>query len=946
MDPTVIIGTIAAAGAAGVGLATGARLLPVALGAHASLRRYTGSDVARREKRLALAGERLALVAHPEGKERESSILGLEGNTIRHKDGSYSRFYEVELRETMLAPDAVAERFCDDLARLLCLPLPPGSVFQWRYAVSPDPGAAVADHLHARDYERVHAHAARLHDARLDFYRQLASGGIFRRERALLSVRIPVKLQSDRISGFADSFLPELAREIGRYGVAEISGSLRAVWRRTKNDGVLRRCLAEEREASGQAEKLFRLIELNGQSFLRPFNREETWRALAGGHLLDRDAFPAPPRFAGLDLSHYLCGEEIRDRGNYVLHGRTPAAIVSLLTPPNPGVYADTLRVVLANPDLAFRHTLVTEYVVLDKAAARRALGKRIKQVEIAQNGFQISARPRRDHNAEKALGDLHHVLSDISGTNEALTDARSYALVYGAPARNRSELEASVESLEENCDRLIRALQSMEGAEGCREDAAALHCLYERSLVGEADARPTGREILEVASSLSALAPRERAFKGSPRPHTVLSTASGRLVGIDLFDKGLLRSPIVLTLGAPGSGKTTLVAMLCNDALASIADCQVSALDNGGSLAPWAEAIGARYLRLSPEDERTFNIYDYPGLERGEKPDEADIALIALDALLLGGYTTDDRDAADLIANSVRVLLERKADRNAVGEEKTEPTLRDLIHQLDNYPDKHAELKADAARIASRLRKYVGNKWIDAPTHPDFKRDTRCDVYELASLDGFSADVKRALAGRMAARVLRANCQRREDGSKLPSIQAFVEVWKIVADYPDLLKVIRQGGRTGRRDNVVTLLDTHSYDELKEIQDIAATAGLKFIGPQNKNFDSLIRDAQLNDRAIAAIDAIRNIDGLFTQWVMVAGVGHTQQVEMVQADLSPAEFWTWANNPHEWNARQRVLALRPEWTMNEAIAWLAEVYPRGLAAAGLIAIDESLLAR
>jgi hypothetical protein len=118
----------------------------------------------------------------------------------------------------------------------------------------------------------------------------------------------------------------------------------------------------------------------------------------------------------------------------------------------------------------------------------------------------------------------------------------------------------------------------------------------------------------------------------------------------------------------------------------------------------------------------------------------------------------------------------------------------------------------------------------------------------------------------------------------------------------------------------------------------------MKFIGPQNKNFDSLIRDAQLNDRAVAAVNSIRNIDGVYTQWVMVAGAGHAQQVEMIQAYLSPAEFWTWANNPHEFNARQRVLALRPDWTMIDAVAWLAEVYPRGLAAEGIVTIDESLL--
>jgi len=36
---------------------------------------------------------------------------------------------------------------------------------------------------------------------------------------------------------------------------------------------------------------------------------------------------------------------------------------------------------------------------------------------------------------------------------------------------------------------------------------------------------------------------------------------------------------------------------------------------------------------------------------------------------------------------------------------------------------------------------------------------------------------------------------------------------------------------------------------------------------------------------------------------------------------------------------------LRPGWTMSDAVAWLAQVYPRGLAAEGLTTIDERLLA-
>lgn len=946
MEPAIMIGGALALGAAAAGLRIGAGVLPLALRAHRDLRDYNRRPEAARERRFAESERRKTLLAHPVGSERETSIVGLDGNTIRHRDGSYSRLYEVALQETMLAPDAAADMFCEDLARLLCLPLPKGSILRFRYAVSPDPGEAIAKHLDARHHAgigRIHLPSAQLHDGRIDFYRQVAAVGGFRRERALLEVRIPSSLKSDAPA--SERFFPALAREVLKHGLTGLGDTIQAAWRRSKSDNTIRRLSEDEREALRAAEKHFRAVELHGSAFLTALDRRQTWETLILSHSLDCRAIPELPDTPGLDISRYLTRERIRDCAWYVMHGSIPVSMVSVFTPPNPHVYADTPRVVLANPELTFRHSWLTTFVVLDKTEARKELRKRIKAVQIAKDGFKLSPRQGVDHDAEKALADLDRVLYSVSGTNESLVRCGLTLLVYGDRARNRAELDASLKQLDENTERLIRSLLVMDGAEACREDAEALHSLYETSLVGEATPTPSGRDVMEVSSSLVALVGRERATAGSPRPHTIMSTASGRLIGIDVFDKNLLRSPIVLFLAAPGSGKTTLVAMIVNDALATVPDLQVSILDNGGTLAPWAEIVGARRLSLSTGDNRTFNSFDYPGLYRGEKPDESDITLATMDARTLAGYPLEDRDAADLIAQAVRVLLERKADLNAIEEEKSEPTIRDLAIQLENYPSKHEELKAQAARIATRLRKYVGNPWLDAPTSEEFRRDTRCDVYDLASLDGFVPDVRRALAGRMAARVLRSNCARRADGTKIPAIQAFVEVWKIVAEYPDLLKVINQGGRTGRRDNVVTLLDTHHYDDLKDCRDIAATAGLRFIGPQNKNFDSLIQDAQLNDRAVAAVRSIKNIDGLYTQWVMVAGAGQTQRVEKVQADLSPIEFWTWANNPNEWNARQRVLTLRPDWTMGDAVAWLAAHYPRGLQVEGLTSIDERLLA-
>src|SRR5262249_11950590 len=145
-----------------------------------------------------------------------------------------------------------------------------------------------------------------------------------------------------------------------------------------------------------------------------------------------------------------------------------------------------------------------------------------------------------------------------------------------------------------------------------------------------------------------------------------------------------------------------------------------VSAIDYGGTLLPWGLSLGARYLCL--DDDRTINSFDTPGLVDGEYPDESDLALISMEMLILAGYDLDDRDSADLIMNAAKIMLIQKADRNAVSEaeDKVEPTLKDLVHTLENYPDRHEELKAHAARIAARLKKFVGNQWLDAPTHPD----------------------------------------------------------------------------------------------------------------------------------------------------------------------------------------------------------------------------------
>jgi hypothetical protein len=205
-------------------------------------------------------------------------------------------------------------------------------------------------------------------------------------------------------------------------------------------------------------------------------------------------------------------------------------------------------------------------------------------------------------------------VRDHITGSREALVEARFYAIIYADPARTRGELRQSVSDLNQYCEQMVTAMQAIPGVEAAREEPASLRSLYHRSLVGEADAKPTGREFTEVAQSLAALAPTESAWEGARRPHTLCSTPTGRLIGIDLFDRARISSPLVSVLGQPGSGKSTMMARIINDVLATLPEARVRAVDFGESLAPHVDVTGGQAPQVQ---RRRHQDYKHLGLPR-----------------------------------------------------------------------------------------------------------------------------------------------------------------------------------------------------------------------------------------------------------------------------------------------------------------------------------------
>jgi hypothetical protein len=942
MEPGLIIAYAAGIAGLGIGLGAAVRLIPVYASARSELKQLKRSAGDAFFNDIEMLEEERRHLSSPPGRKRDSSIVGIYESALRHADGSYTMGYRVELAPTVFGDDHVIEARADAIARLLSVRKPPGSVLQFRLSVGMDPGRAVLRHVANRDEGRTHAEAALFHSLGVQYYEEAALRGAFKQSVLTLWVRVPVKHKSDAHNKGLNNFAPKVGSEIKRHGWMKLAGAIAAGWESSSDEGIIRRINSDEMEARVDAERVFRLIERESPLEMKRLTRDELWEAVYLGHRQNAQQAPMLPEEPGLDLRDYLCGESISAQGPFILHGMHPAAVVSMFVPPQPMIHADVLRLLVLDGELNFRHTLVAEFLYPDQRKAVKLLDKRIRQVR--RTRLRADGRLRETPEARAAMSDLESVRGELTGEREAVVKTRVYAVVYGPPARTEAELSESVSLLDGYCEQLVTAIRRMAGADASREEPAALRAIYHRALVGECDDRPTGREMTETAHSLAPLVPSESTWEGSLRPHTLFSTPSGMLIGFDLYDRAQVPSPLVLIVAAPGGGKSVLMARTMTDVLGSRRGSRVRAVDFGESLGPLVDVLKGRHLRFSVDQTRTINVWDYEGLENGEPPDEVQIGFVVGDLMQLAQARETDSLAEDILNTLVTEVYKNEAPRNAPGLPKHEPTHVHLLELLKCYPFKHRAAQERAEALSLALERFRDHPWLDAPTHLDFAVDSPFDVYELDSLEMFPARVQESLAYRVAAKVTRSIGRLNEDGTRAPTLLAFDEVHKIVDRYPAILKVIKKGARMGRKENVVTMLASQGYQDFQNVHDLTKTAGVKLIGKQIGDYDKLVQDAGFAPGAVAAINAIRNVPGSHAQFLLALGAGDDKIVEVVQVDLSPMELWTFTSNPDERNARARVTALKPEWTLAECIAWLAAQYPCGLTAERLVVIDESLL--
>jgi hypothetical protein len=881
------------------------------------------------------AQQNIAKLRRPAGRRRDASIVGVYRDALRHKDGALTVAFHVEAPATMFADDALVDIRYDDLSRMLAFDKPAGTLVQFRYSTIPDPGYAIINVIASRAEQGTHTLASLLQASNLDYLESSAKSLPYRRSVLTIWVRVPPKKRGNSTFNSLTDFKSVLREEIREYGFSSALRKMPAIYGRTADDAVIRRTLEDEKLNYNYANRVWRQIENSSPLVLRRFTRQEIWEAAFMSHCQNAGSIPTLTEKPGRDLRDYLCSERIEGELNYLMHGQYPVAIVSMFTPPNEFVTADAVRTLIGRRDFNTRHTIVTEYLFPEQRKETKRLDRRIKQVK-------RTFTKRDNPEGAAALRSLRAVRDEVAGARESLLPTRFYVILYGERARNFAELKQSVDALDEQCEKIVSAIRQVPGANAEREEPEALRALYPSAIAGELSPKLTGRELTEVSNSVVALTPTEDSWYGASRPHTLLSTVTGRLIGIDLFDRNQIPSPLIQIIAAPRGGKSILMAQLACDILASLRDASINAVDIGETLLPLVTVLGGRYIRPQPDEVRAINIWSYPDLKDGEPPDDIQKALVVGDLKMLARVGDDDKTAEDIISAVVTQVYENIVSQNGPGRPLFEPVLSHFIAQLKTYPFDSLMVRERRETLVLALSNYVGHPWLDAPTHPDYEDKSPFDVFELGSLRDFPRDIKFSLAYRIAAHVARSIGRKRADGTRAPTANLFDEMWEIKEEYPFIFNVLQHAGRKGPKENSITVLATHAFEDIEDVASLSKTGNVLFVGKQLGDYSKIVAHAKLSTNGAEAINHIKTAPGRFSQFVMVIGTGPDQIVEVVQHELSPLMLWTLTTNADERNARSVVSSYHPEWSEMQVHAWLAEQYPRGLTAVGLREIDSS----
>ncbi|HRH42953.1 MAG TPA: hypothetical protein PKY82_15090, partial [Pyrinomonadaceae bacterium] len=501
----------------GVGLAIGWRVLPIA-----KLHRQSKTTLPN-EKTI----ETKVDTTKASGRLFPTEILGLEGNIVRYRDGSFAKAYRFEPAHTLYDDERLTEMRVEELKTLLKFEKPDRTILQFRFATIPDDGTTLRNHLQTRNTEKSDSLASLLQATNLALYEEAVRSGAIKMQTATVWIRVPTKHLND--SSIFSRFVPSLLREITSGGFFKFLFSPIISGKNAFAQEFLTREVKAENYCRQSAQRVFQAFEANfpKELNLRELNAQEVFDEMFLSHRREHIETPKLPNQKRIDARRYLTATEIKcDETNYVLHNGALASLVSLKTLPQGFVTADTMRYLTATRNLKFPHEIVVDLTTTEKTAAKKDLQKRIDRIDGSRNTWFGFRNLKKD--AIVIKGDLENLLEQVEADNEEICQIRLNVIVYGGKPSTKNEFAESIKILDDRCDEVIASIRKKTGADAIREDAARQRAIYPRMLAGEFSPRKTGQELVEMADSVIAFVPTETTWRGSKRPHSIFTTPSG----------------------------------------------------------------------------------------------------------------------------------------------------------------------------------------------------------------------------------------------------------------------------------------------------------------------------------------------------------------------------------------------------------------------------------
>ncbi len=928
----------------GIGLAIGWRILPIAK----SRRKFPLPETDEKIK-IKPADENLSRTSG--GRLFPTEILGLEGNVVRYRDGSFAKAYRFEPANTLYDDERLTEQRVEELKTLLKFEKPEKTIIQFRFASKPDDGATLRNHLRTRNTEKSDSLASLLQATNLAVYEEAVRSGEIKTQTATVWIRVPTKHRGDK-SVFS-RFVPSLLREVKSGGIFSLLIKPVITGKNALAQEFLAREINAEKHCREKAARIFQAFEANfpKELCLSELSAQEVFDEMFASHRREHLQPPKLPKKKRIDLRRYLTSAKIEcNETNYVRHNGALAALVSLKTLPQGFVTADTMRYLTATRNLRFPHEIIVDFTTVEKSKAKKDLQKRIDRIDGSRNTWLGFRQLKKDAVVIKA--DLENLLEQVEGDNEEICRIRLNVIVYGGKPHSKNELLEAIKTLDDRCDECIASIRKRTGADAIREDAARQRAIYPRMLAGELSHRKTGQELVETADSVIAFVPTETNWRGSPRPHSIFTTPTNAMFGLDLYDRSLIKSPTVIVTAASGEGKSFLATMLITDIRAHRGQVKVRVMDYRYSFKPICRLFNGRHIEFNEREPKPINIWNYPGIETGKLPNKRQLAMVLTDILILSKTPRTDAITSAIASTVIDEVYKMANARNGEGRPKFQPTLGHFLDVLKTYHWQNAQ-KARADELYLKLNIYRKDPWLNAPTHPDYDANSMFDVFELSTISQLDEKIRESVGFRISAQIMQEIGEEDAQQQKTPILFICDEVREINKHFPAIQELMAEASVTGRKEGLVTILFSQAYEHFTGTPerpnvsgiDLVKNSSVKIIGKQIGGFERLSEDCELSKETIAAVRAINNRYGRYTQWLMVVGSGGDKIIEMAEVHASPTMVWANTNDTNEANARRLVENLRPDLPLAFVVSWLAGKYPRGLTAAGLTNLSESDLA-